>query len=191
MIFQDDGNRQSRFAPYSANSGFYYVRANERTSYLLTSLLYNGAMITANGSHQSVLISLMIEQSSLFNLRIKVLHGEDFPCGAHYHMDRPLMKEIVTKQKEPYLFHMSWTKNKVNKILYFKQMGWWYVNESCEGDGATKTLNGRDDVARGDSEYMGACCAAEPLISCHYRDKPSVIPCPDSPNIDKNGRSFW
>ena len=26
VYFQDDGSRQERFAPYSANSGFYFVR---------------------------------------------------------------------------------------------------------------------------------------------------------------------
>jgi hypothetical protein len=30
-----------------------------------------------------------------------------------------------------------------------------------------------------------------PTVVCHYRDKPSKIPCPDSPTIDKNGRDFW
>ena len=35
------------------------------------------------------------------------------------------------------------------------------------------------------------CCSAKPFVNCHYKDKPSKIPCKDSEPIDKNGRSFW
>ena len=58
----------------------------------------------------------------------------------------------------PYIFHMTWTKNKDNKKLYFQQMmGEWYLKDSC---------------------------LPEPNIVCHYRDKPSLISCKDSPPID-------
>lgn len=30
ILFQDDGARNVRFAPYSGNTGFYYVRHNKR-----------------------------------------------------------------------------------------------------------------------------------------------------------------
>ena len=35
MYFQDDGAHSTRYAPLSANSGFYYVRYNARTKYFL------------------------------------------------------------------------------------------------------------------------------------------------------------
>jgi hypothetical protein len=36
------------------------------------------------------------------------------------------------------------------------------------------------------------CCTVEPNFACHYRDKPSMKPCKDSPNIDGAGsKSFW
>ena len=35
------------------------------------------------------------------------------------------------------------------------------------------------------------CCAAEPIFSCHYKDKPSKLPCKNSPSIDKGRGSFW
>ena len=31
VYFQDDGAHSLRYAPFSANSGFYYVRNNDRT----------------------------------------------------------------------------------------------------------------------------------------------------------------
>jgi hypothetical protein len=76
---------------------------------------------------------------------------------------------IMTVQ--PYIFHMSWTKNKDNKRLYFQQMGEWYLKDSC--------LTGWE------------CCLPEPNIVCHYRDKPSLISCKDSPPIDAGRPSFW
>lgn len=55
-----------------ANSGFYYVRANKKTQYLFTSLLYHNVLVALSGSHQQVMIQLMQEHSSLFGLEVKV-----------------------------------------------------------------------------------------------------------------------
>ena len=179
IMFQDDGARSIRYAPYSANSGFYYVRHNDRTRYLFTSLLYQSDLIAALHSHQQVLTALITEHSSLFGTKIKTLDGPTYPGGYHYHRSSSLMKAIVKEEHKPILFHMSWTQNKDNKLLFFKQMGLWYLKEQCEV---------YSNIEKGS---MGDCCAAEPLISCHYRDKPSKIPCKESPPIDSNGRSFW
>ena len=43
--FEDDGARSARYAPWSANSGFYYLKNNDRTMYLITSLLYSSDQI--------------------------------------------------------------------------------------------------------------------------------------------------
>ena len=56
-------------------------------------------------------------------------------------------------------------------------MGMWHVFGKCS----------IDDF----SDSMKDYCSSEPLISCHYRDKPSVIPCKDRPSMDGNGASFW
>ena len=184
IIFQDDGSRSARFSPSSANSGFYYARYNDRTQYLFTNLLYSADMIIQSGSHQQVLIALMNEHSSKFGLRVKILSGEDFPCGKHFHQNKALMKDIVEDRRTPYLFHMSWTKNKVNKVKFLMQMGLWHVNQQCQGDNVLNSLGQQDALAE-------TCCSMEPMISCHYKDKPSVVPCKDSPAIDKAGKSFW
>lgn len=36
-----------------------------------------------------------------------------------------------------------------------------------------------------------ACCLVEPLVTCHYKDKSSAIPCPDVDNINRCRASFW
>ena len=76
IIFQHDGSDSVRYAPYAANSGFYYIRANKRSQYLFTSLLYHSDLIITWDSHQQVLIQLLAEHSSLFGLQVKVLGRE-------------------------------------------------------------------------------------------------------------------
>jgi len=124
----------------------------------------------------------MEEHSSLFGLRVKVHRTDEFPCGKQYHRHTDYMKALIRKDLEisPYLFHMSWTENKDDKLLFFKQMGWWYVSSECEGSGAIHAKAGSN-----------ACCSAEPLVSCHYSDKPAIIDCHDSPKLDARGKLFW
>ena len=88
VIFQHDGANSIRYAPYSANSGFYYARANKRTQYLFTSLLYHSDLIMTWDSHQQVLVQLLSEQSSLFGLNVKVLSRdtEMFPGESYVPM---------------------------------------------------------------------------------------------------------
>mmetsp|Transcript_45068 Transcript_45068/g.94502 ORF Transcript_45068/g.94502 Transcript_45068/m.94502 type:complete len:636 (-) Transcript_45068:263-2170(-) len=173
VYFQDDGNREERYAPYSANSGFYYIRNNERTKLLFRTMMYSSDLIHACRSHQQILISMLAENNSLTGLKVKVLSrdGDDFPGGYHYHMDRNYMKKFVKGEKAPYIFHMCWTLNKDDKLKFLRQMGMWYVNDHCEGN--------------------NDCCSAKPVITCYYRDKPSIKSCADSPPKDKGAHSFW
>ena len=191
---QDDGARSLRYAPYSANTGFYYVRNNDKTKFLFRSLLYLGDMVLSMTSHQQALAALLDEHSSLTGLRIKTLSGFDFPGGYHYHRKKeiPFLKDIVQGKHVPYLMHMSWTTNKRNKLVFLQQMGLWYTNNSCENGGGVGVANGLSS-----GELETACCSAEPVIKCHYSDKPSVVECRDRKNemsfIDKppKGKSFW
>lgn len=81
IYFQDDGAHSTRYAPYSANSGFYYVRHNDRTQFFLTSVLMAGDLVIKTDSHQQALIALLAEHASLYGLRVKVLSRdlEEFP----------------------------------------------------------------------------------------------------------------
>ena len=185
IFFQDDGGHSIRYAPYSANSGFYFVRHNDRTRHFLTSLLMTGDLVLSTDSHQQALIALLAEHVSLYGLKAKVLSRdtEEFPGGYQFHQkSHKYMKDFFAGQVHPYIFHMSWTMNKDNKLLFFKQMGEWFTQEQCIGKKLAEI--GADDL-------LPTCCSAEPLISCHYKDKPSKVPCPDSPNIDKGRKSFW
>ena len=82
------------------------------------------------------------------------------------------------------------TKNKNDKVLFYEQLGEWYLQDTCQG--ITKA---EIDMTFVGTKNTGAnidhCCSATPFVNCHYKDKPSKIPCKDSEPIDKNGRSFW
>ena len=185
MYFQDDGNHALFYAPYSANTGFYYVRNNQKTQYFFNSFLMNGDQILSSKSHQIPLVAHLAEQASVNGLRVKIWERKqkEFPGGFTYHNKglKPFMKELMSdtkgSAKDTYIFHMSWTKNKVAKIRYFQQMGEWYLEEAC--------------AEKKPSEIPKDCCSASPILTCHYRDKPSKIPCKDSDPIDKGARSWW
>mmetsp|Transcript_34215 Transcript_34215/g.72007 ORF Transcript_34215/g.72007 Transcript_34215/m.72007 type:complete len:614 (+) Transcript_34215:52-1893(+) len=193
IMFQHDGSAQSRYNPFSANSGFYYVRANKKTQYLFTSLLYHGAVVRKSKSHQQVLVQLLNEHSSMFGLKVKVfdkMQTDMFPGGFHYHQDWDTMHSIIKGESNAYILHMSWTENKVNKLLFFRQMGEWYFSDKCISNDLSNLIGGGDAVS--DGGLVEKCCSQEPIFSCHFKDKPSKVPCPNSPLIDPHrARSFW
>lgn len=192
LIFQDDGSRTDRYAPFSPNTGksgrercetvsqqlislgFYYVRFNDRTHYLMSMLLRN--LDTIGQSHQGALTALLNDHVSRNGLRVKVIpKGESniFPGGYEFHSQKDFMRRLVQRQLNPapFVFHMSWTGPKEDKKRFLEQLGEWYLRDGC--------MKGY------------ACCLPEPTVTCHYRDKPSVIPCSDSPSIGKGQASFW
>eukprot|EP00934_Nitzschia_sp_Nitz4_P005090 Nitzschia sp. Nitz4//scaffold12_size214221//128194//130007//NITZ4_001509-RA/size214221-augustus-gene-0.30-mRNA-1//-1//CDS//3329535047//5080//frame0 len=176
LMFQDDGARSHRYAPYSPNTGFYFVRHSSETLYLFDMLLRDGDNIAKTKSHQAALTVLLNHHATWRGLRIKVWKkGEKnpFPGGVEYHQKKDMMRSIMKHEAavDPYIFHMSWTKNKDNKKKFFQQMGEWYLKDDC--------LTGWE------------CCLAEPNVVCHYRDKPSIIPCKDKDPIDPGHPSFW
>jgi hypothetical protein len=95
------------------------------------------------------------------------------------------MTDFYAGKVQPIIFHMSWTLNKDNKLLFFRQMGQWYVQDKCISTKVSE-IDGADPA-----DLAASCCSAEALFSCHYRDKPSLKPCKHSPPIDKGKRSWW
>ena len=174
------------YAPYSANTGFYYLRNNERTMALINSLLMQGDLIIQTKSHQIPLTFILQEMASLHGLSIYVWNAkttEEFPGGHAFHRRKDFMRDLIAGNVKPYIFHMSWTKSKVNKVKFWQQLGEWYVSETCSAVDSSNALQ----ALPADE----GCCIATPVVTCHYKDKPSKIPCPDSPTIDQKGRTFW
>ena len=151
-------------------------------------MVVSGDLILITRSHQQVLIAILAEHASLYGLKVKVLHreGDDFPGGFTFHRNGKdsYFRQFFEGGKDPTMFHMSWTSSKGNKLLFLRQLGEWYVHEQC----VEKKL---DEISHGGQQLSQVCCSAEPLFSCHYRDKPSKHPCSDSPPIDNGGKDFW
>ena len=173
MVFQDDGSRPWRYAPYSPNTGFYFVRNTPLTRHLVETLLRSGDTIQVARSHQHVMNDILVEFSTSKGLRAKVVHkGENNPFlgGVEFHNQHEVMHSLLNGTSDAYVFHMSWTHNKENKIKFLQQLGEWYWSDEEQS------------------------CLARPEITCHYRDKPSKVPCVSSPRIDGDQTknvSFW
>jgi Nucleotide-diphospho-sugar transferase len=191
VVFQDDGGHSVRYAPYAANTGFYYVKHNALTRHFLTSLLMAGDVVVSTHSHQQVLIAFLNEHVSLFGLKAKVIPRSDvdFPGGFHFHQGSQwYMRKFFRKIYNPYIFHMSWTLNKDNKLAFFRQLGEWYVHDKC----IDKKVQDVGQITSGNADSVSAsCCSTKAIFSCHYRDKPSIKPCRKSPPIDKGRKSWW
>jgi len=164
VYFQDDGQHSAQYAPYSPNTGFYYMRQNERTQFLMSHLVRMGDVVMNTGSHQAAMTALMAEHSSWKGLRVKVINRDepDFPCGYHFQRKQSFVRDMLAGKNDPYIFHMSWTDNKDQKIQYLQQLGEWYWSEA---------------PGCGNGVEAADCCLAEPLFRCHYKDKPSKRPC--------------
>ena len=101
------------------------------------------------------------------------------------------MRAFFRGEVNPYIFHMSWTLNKENKLLFFRQIGEWYLEDQCIQTKFEDIMNSYGANDSNQNDMISLCCHAKPLVSCHYRDKPSVIPCHESPPIDNGKPSWW
>ncbi len=145
-FWSDDGQRGLRYSPYYGNSGFYYIRWNERTEYWAWSLITAFDTMHTSGSHQNVVTTRLMETMDLFNVTAKILSVDDFPTGVKYHHDKSYMQQLRKGLIKPYNFHMCWTSNKQDKVRYFKETAMWYISNQCAAEGSVTTPNG--DVFR-------------------------------------------
>lgn len=192
VIFQEDGGHPVRYNPYSANSGFYFVRYSQLTRHLMTTILMAGDVLLRAASHQQAVILFLNEFVSLYGLKVKIVNArhEEFPGGFQFHQrSKDYMKKMFNGTFKPYIFHMSWTENKDNKLLFFRQLSEWYVQDDCIGKKVNEIHT--YDQNENSTTLIKLCCSTTGMFSCHYRDKPSIRPCRQSPPIDKGKRSWW
>jgi Nucleotide-diphospho-sugar transferase len=197
IYMQDDGSHSPMYAPYAGNTGFYYVRNNERTQHFMNQFLVSGDLILLTGTHQAPFITVLSEHASAHGLKVKILPGQEFPGGHYYQMGHSYMKRLlnVTAQPsnepglDPWIFHMSWS-NKVGKVKYLEQMGLWFVKQKCMSNETRVVPKDSSATADENTAMIQRCCAAKPIIKCHFHDKPSIIPCNDSPAEKKNQYFF-
>lgn len=156
VVFMDDGARTPRYTPFFVNSGFYYIAANARSVYMFETMTKNAANeISQTHSHQSVLIKHLSEAHHLFGLSVYVLDQTAFPSGQAYHENKPLVRRIQSHAYRPYLFHMCWTDNRDNKLVYFKDIGLWYLPE---GEDVCSSGPAMLDFAVNKGKVRDRCC---------------------------------
>lgn len=119
IIFMDDGARTPRFAPFFTNTGFYFVRHNERTEYFAERLLKSVGEIDYTASHQATLIRYLTETQAAFGLQVLVLDDNLFPSGRMYHEHPEFVEAVKGYSKHPYVWHMCWTANRDQKVVIF------------------------------------------------------------------------
>uniref|UniRef100_A0A6U3CCG1 Nucleotide-diphospho-sugar transferase domain-containing protein n=1 Tax=Entomoneis paludosa TaxID=265537 RepID=A0A6U3CCG1_9STRA len=179
MLFQYDyftpQQTHPEYGPWYVNSGFFYVINNDRTRNFLSSLLRNGDLVLRSNSHQAVLSWLLSRHVSRNQLRVRVLSNDAeadlFPGGFHFHHKWNYMRRmLISKEKNPYIFHMNYNDRKETKISFFQQMGLWFVDYS--------------------DRTCSQCCNLDPVPICHYSDKPSAVACSQYPAVE-TGEPFW
>mmetsp|Transcript_7062 Transcript_7062/g.22936 ORF Transcript_7062/g.22936 Transcript_7062/m.22936 type:complete len:533 (-) Transcript_7062:26-1624(-) len=131
-VWMDDGARSMRFTPFYANSGFYFIRSNDRTRLFMYRMLMSYDDVLAQRSHQSALITLLLEHVARYGLTANVLDASEFPQGAVFHHDKDTIQDFVDGRKEPWLFHMCWTASRTDKLRFFKNLGLWFLQPTCD-----------------------------------------------------------
>ena len=116
IIFMDDGGRTPRFTPLYVNSGFYYLKQNERTRYLMEKMLKSVSEISTTHSHQATLIRHLVESHEIVGLEVKMVDQRLFPSGYMYHHAKEYIKNLKEYTELPYVFHMCWTDNRDQKV---------------------------------------------------------------------------
>jgi hypothetical protein len=105
--------------------------------------------------HQQALIALFSEHASLHGLSVKEFQG-----GFQYHQKSSgkYMKQLFAGDNDPYIFYMSWTLNKDNKLLFMKQMGECYVQKVEEIPGLKVNTEETEKI------FLSTCCSAGVII---------------------------
>lgn len=100
------------------------------------------------------------------------------------------MKKLIRSNKTSAMsFHMNWNSHKDEKRPFLEQMGDWYLHKPCVGD---KTLQDIESESGQKGDLVATCCSATALYKCHYKDKPSLLPCESTETYTKKSRrSFW
>eukprot|EP01039_Chlorochromonas_danica_P003698 gene3698-4046_t len=173
LVFMDDGARTPRFSPYYFNSGFYLVRSNARTHFLLHRMLLHLIEIIRTHSHQSTLTKTLVEVSALTPISWLILDQEEYPSGYAFHHNLGFIQEMKAGEKHPKVFHMCWTESRKQKVTYFQQLGLWLLPEEGSGGGEKGehclTAQGMLDLRRQQpqAKLLDYCCR-----SGEYFNKP-------------------
>jgi hypothetical protein len=174
IFFMEDGQRSRQFPPYGANTGFQYVKNNQRTRHLFSNFLGIADNTIGGRNDQSVMNMLLQVHSTQYGLNVKTIPREEplFLGGWHSFHRKDIMEQVMKEEITPYTYHAHWT-HPDEKHKFLKQLGLWHLNPQCANNALSSFSNTDDDSAA----LVGRCCSAEPLFECFYKDIPSKKPC--------------
>ena len=78
-----------------------------------------------------------------------------------------------------------------SRVIYIYSIWLTFLENAKDGGSSGNEIGVNENGERDDGILFEPCCLAEPNVVCHYRDKPSKIPCTDKDPIDKGKPSFW
>jgi len=81
LFLQYDFTTDPLYAPWGANSGFWFARNTDKTRYFFSLLLRRVALVLKARSHQAAMSVVLSEVTNHYGLRAKVMdrHGHEFP----------------------------------------------------------------------------------------------------------------
>jgi len=208
LYFQDDHSDLPQYAPWSANSGFFYSKNNPRTAHFWSVMLRHGDLVLRYKNDQAALTTLLSFMTGQYGLRVKVLSEEsyNFPGRCHHFLWRmePLQSFAVshtlflslTLATVGYHFHKD---ESFMKEMMLDRVKPYLFHMNWNTDVTTKKKFSQqigawyisDDSKCFRSSILEDCCMSEPIPLCYYRDKPSkMASCRDYPAIESD-KSFW
>ncbi|KAH8065457.1 nucleotide-diphospho-sugar transferase [Aureococcus anophagefferens] len=115
-----------------SNTGYYAVRATDRTAKFLGEVLMLYEFVLLRSSQQVVVTEVLAEHHARFGLTFKQLPWWNFPSGKHFHHNKAFFSTVLDGSYEPYCFHMCWTSGKVDKLKFLKQAKLWLLEPACD-----------------------------------------------------------
>ena len=146
--------RNSLISALAANTGFYFVRNNERTRHFFNVFVRMGDYVLRENSHQAALTTLINEHMSLHGLRVKVLGPNKFISGYHYHHESKLMKRIKQGKHSAYMFHANWLPGEEKMPVLTE-----YHNRFLKDECMAKSI---DELLDSTGNILGGCCLSHP-----------------------------
>ena len=149
-IWMDDGARTNRFAPFFANTGFYYLRNNLQVAAFWDAVLYFGPYSFSYRSNQQTVNMVMEWYATRWGLSVKVLPWQLFPSGNRISMDKarathrnePLRKAL----DEGYVKHYCWTRSIKEKVEKMISHGDLHIAKDCVLSAGAKCPKGAKSV---------------------------------------------
>jgi len=119
----------SRFAPFYANSGFFYLRVNDKTRLFWQRVMTSMDLIYASQSQQ-VVVNLYLGIMHTLGLSVRVLSNDVAPGGVMLIPNNRHTAQRLAGRLQPYVTHVNWTLNdkekwkriRANALSYTVQM---------------------------------------------------------------------